>query len=75
MKLTDQSIFLHDHQLSWTTPIKARFMLPSLKLIKKIQPIIEYPLSLAAKVQFAKHKKVIKKVNKQRLKEQNDKYS
>jgi hypothetical protein len=69
MKLNDQSIFLHDHQLSWTTPMKAKIMKPSLILVKKIQPALEYPLSLATKIQFQKHKKVIKKVNKQRLNE------
>lgn len=62
MNMNDDTVFLHDHKLSWTTPFKAKVMKPALKSIQKNQKKVNWLLHAAAKIQFRKHKKAVKRV-------------
>ena len=65
MKVSDNSIFLHDHKLSWTSPTKQMIMKGGLKAVRKSQRWIKPFLSIATYIQFRTNKKAIKKVNKE----------
>lgn len=75
MNLNDDTIYLHDHKLSWTSPLKAKVMKPMLKNIQRNQSKVDWLLHGVAKLQFRKHRQAIKRVQKLRheLEEQNKK--
>ena len=65
MKVSDNSIFLHDHKLSWTSPTKQVIMKNGLQAVRKTQKFISPLLSIATYIQFRSNKKAINKVEKE----------
>ena len=73
MKITDESYFLHDHKLSWTSPRKAKLMKPALQFTRNFQKYLEPALKVAIAFQFKKNKKAVKKMRKDRQAEDENK--
>lgn len=57
MTLNEDSVFLHDHKLSWTTERKAKVMNFMLRNIRKFEKSFELILILTEKLYFKKNKK------------------
>ncbi len=67
MKENDKSIYLHDHQLSWTSPTKAKAMNAGLKFTRKFQWWLNPALTLQKWSYYRKNKKAIKKNKKAQI--------
>ncbi len=72
LKPSKNSYYLHNHELSWTSPLKARIMFIGLKFVKRFQKQVEVVLFLTEKLYFKKNKKRIK-VNKKAKQKDADK--
>jgi hypothetical protein len=60
-KISDDTIFLHDHKLSWTSPSKRFVMKHSFVIIRFLQNWIKPVLSISTWIQFRSNKKAVSK--------------